>query len=449
MRNGNHNVFLGLIEAAESIAFGVWFVAAVCIPVALLVRSYSVALLLALLVVFWQVIAALLGGATSSGTSRTRLRFRYRPTAWGGVYCAIALLFCIVSVHWGINLLYMTAAFLLGGVVCTAMFPRLMLRRTATEWGLPPHVFAGEPFSVELTLRNDKKMLSAFGLWVGVDGGSGLLHSGHHHIPRLTPGRPHRVLLRQYLPERGLQRLRPVTVVTAFPFGLMEATMEAQLEEDVLALPRIGRIHQEVLRRHKGGEARWLLDLRRKDEQGEFRSLREYQPGDNPRHIHWPTSARLRRLFVREFERREMHSLLLLLDSSLSVEHGEHADGRVDRYEKAVRFAATMAALLNERNVFYAFASYCPNLVALPYDVGPGHLFSVLEALALAEPSSGRTVADLVDALSFQQVSGGGVCLITPGPLSGLERAASLGPLYPDSVTIDVSEPEFDEIFSP
>jgi uncharacterized protein (DUF58 family) len=237
-------------------------------------------------------------------------------------------------------------------------------------------------------------------------------------------------------------------VRTAFPFGLMETTMESEHDEEVLVLPRMGHIREDVMRRHKGGEAKWLRELRRRDQQDEFRSLREYRPGDNPRHIHWPTTARLRKLFVREFERLEMHAILILLDAHAPVEDPLSAEARRQRFEKAVSFAATMASLLTDRHVFFAFASYCPDLIALPYDVGAGHLFSVLETLALAESSPEHGLADLLDALSVHEVSAGGICLVTPGPLPEGPAAAALRPFAHCTVTIDASEPEFDELFS-
>ncbi|MCK4373668.1 MAG: DUF58 domain-containing protein [Candidatus Brocadiae bacterium] len=438
----------GLVQAAQSIAIAAWVVAAVSLPATLLLHSYGTTLLIVILVVFWQFLAALMSAVFTSGPAAGRRRFHHKLTGWGLVYCAMVATFCLVSVHWGANLVYLTAAFLMGGAICSAVFPRLMLTGTGTEWDLPQHVFAGDPFSVELTLRNEKRLLSAAGLWVGVDGRSGPDGAAQRYIWRLRPRQEHRMLLRQYLPERGIHRLQPVTVRTDFPFGLLQTSMESRPEQQVLVLPRLGRIHRDVLRRHKGGEAKWLLELRRKDQQGEFRALREYQHGDDPRHIHWPTSARLHKLYVREFERREMHSLLILLDSYCPADATAESRARRERFEKAVSFAATMASLLAERNIFYAFASCCPDLVALPYDQGRGHFFSVLETLALAQTTPERSLADLVNALSFHEVSTGGICLVTPGPLPREESAAALGPLTHCSVSIDVSEPEFDEIFS-
>jgi hypothetical protein len=87
-------------------------------------------------------------------------------------------------------------------------------------------------------------------------------------------------------------------------------------------------------------------------------------------------------------------------------------------------------------------------MVSLPYDSGPGHFYALLETLALAEPSAEHSLTDLLDTLSYHEVSRGGICLVTPGPISGPQNAAALGALAHCTVTISVSEPEFDEYFS-
>jgi len=446
MSDRTHRIFARLYEASQSIAFGIWIVAAIAIPAALLLGSYGTALFVVILVVFWQLLAGV-GVLFAPAGRQHRTRFRYALTSWSVLYAGIAGTFCIVSVQWSINLVYLMAAFLLAGAICSGLFPRLMLTRTEAEWAAPPHVFAGDPFPVEITLRNRKRLVGAFGLSVGTDGSGSVDAPKVHRVSQLLPGGEHKLTLQQYFPARGMHSLQPVTVQTAFPFGLLETTMESQLDGEVLVLPRLGYIHQDVLNRHKGGEAQWLLDLRRKDEQGEFRSLREYRHGDNFRHIHWPTSARLKKLYVREFERREMHSLLILLDAYVP-EGKPSTPGREERFEKAVSFAATLAAMLAERSVFFGFASYCPELIVLPYDLGSGHFFSVVEALALAKATPRHSLADLVAALSAEQTRAGGICLITPGPLSSAEALRALGSLAHCSVRIDVSDPEFDEIFT-
>ena len=68
---------------------------------------------------------------------------------------------------------------------------------------------------------------------------------------------------------------------------------------------------------------------------GEYRSLRQYQPGDDPRDVHWRSSARRNVPVVREYERDSADTLWLCLD--LRAAPGEAA-------ELACEIAATLAA---------------------------------------------------------------------------------------------------------
>jgi uncharacterized protein (DUF58 family) len=447
IRSGQ-GVVRSVAEGAQSIGFAAWIIAAITLPVAFILQAYGTVLLIVILVVFWQFLAAALAIAGARRRTDTRSGYRCRLTSWGLVYGGVCAVFLVVAMHWGINLVFLTCSFLLGAALCAAAYPWMMMSRLNAKWSVPDRTFAGEQFAVGVELRNDKRLLSAFGLRVGTADGESAGADDGDAIYRLTPGQVHETRVRQFIPERGLRRLNPVDIRTGFPFGLLEVTKRCRYNREVLFLPHIGHINDEMLRRHSGGEARWLQDLRRIDPEGEFRSLREYRPGDNPKRIHWPTSARLQKLYVREFERREMPSVLILLDSFVPEGSRTESAGRRERYERAVSFAATLAWLLNQRSIYYAFASYCPHLVTLPYDTGFGHLHSVLEALALADTTPEHDVGDLARALSFHEVSTGGICLASAGPLSRPGASALLGSLGRGAVVIDVCEPEFDEIYT-
>ncbi|MBW3535040.1 MAG: DUF58 domain-containing protein [Gemmatimonadetes bacterium] len=68
---------------------------------------------------------------------------------------------------------------------------------------------------------------------------------------------------------------------------------------------------------------------------GEYRGLRGYRPGDDPRDIHWKTSARLTNPVVREYERDGAEATWIVLD--VGGEPGDEA-------EIAVEVAASLAA---------------------------------------------------------------------------------------------------------
>ena len=94
--------------------------------------------------------------------------------------------------------------------------------------------------------------------------------------------------------QRGFYRLGPVGLASSFPLGLTAARIAA--DESIrtltiypevfaiLALPLRGAPSQV----HRGG---YLLP--EGAGAAEFAGLREYRRGDNPRHVHWPTTARV------------------------------------------------------------------------------------------------------------------------------------------------------------
>jgi uncharacterized protein (DUF58 family) len=156
----------------------------------------------------------------------------------------------------------------------------------------------------------------------------------------------------------------------------------------------------------------------------------------------------MRELYVKEFERVDSQNVLILLDAFLPPSPASVATRQRRRFEKAVSFTATLAKLLLDHNVFYAFASYCPDLVQIPYDVGPGHYYAVLESLAMATTSEVRGLGDLVSALDVRDMARGRICAITPGSLATGREPAAPQVLKERAVLIDVGSEEFDEIFT-
>ena len=429
-----------LSEAARFLGVHSWILAVVGIPVALLLHSGTAAVLILLLALTWQVVSLLALGVVRRRSAETRSRYGIRFTQWGRVYSVITIIFCVVANQWGVNLLSLTAAFLLGGLLCSLVLTFAALAGITLRWRLPSHVFAGDAFPVTVNMKNDKRLLGAY----GIRAGSGAYNSSppqeRHCIWSLPPGEERSLTMRQSLPRRGSQALPPLELRSGFPFGLLEIVVSMGRKKEVLVLPHVGRIREDVLIREQTDEAPWLRSLRTKDLHGEFRSLREYRPGDDPRLIHWKTSARLGALFVREFERQRVESVLLLLDASLPPQSPPARRERIERFERAVSFTGTLASMLESKEILYAFVSFCPEMVSLPYRCGRRHLFDLLEALALAEPTETHSLSDLMATLTPRE-DGGGACLITPG----LPRAPRP---RPSVVTIDVSNPDFDELFT-
>jgi uncharacterized protein (DUF58 family) len=105
---------------------------------------------------------------------------------------------------------------------------------------------------------------------------------------------------------------------------------------------------------------------------GEYRGLRPYRPGDDPRDVHWKTTARVGHPVVREYERDRSRALWLCLD--LRSTEGEMA-------ETAVEIAASLAAGAVRRGDAFGFATQDTRVRP---GAGGAQLDRVLDALARA-----------------------------------------------------------------
>ena len=107
---------------------------------------------------------------------------------------------------------------------------------------------------------------------------------------KVPAGREQETAYRRTLPRRGVHRLSGLRVSTRFPFGLLRRSMDVDAPAELLVYPALLPVRDAVL---SSGLAE-LNDRQStaRTRRGEFESLREFRPGDDPRDIHWRTSAR-------------------------------------------------------------------------------------------------------------------------------------------------------------
>lgn len=77
-----------------------------------------------------------------------------------------------------------------------------------------------------------------------------------------------------------------------------------------------------------------------------FTDIREYQPGDDVKHIHWKATARTGKVFVKSYEEDRQLRVLVAVDMSASMRALDQRSG----YAKALEFVATIGALAQRGN---------------------------------------------------------------------------------------------------
>lgn len=317
-----------------------------------------------------------------------RAHIRQSMTARGAVYNLLTLAIAIVALHTKSNSLVLLFGMLLSGLLFSLLLSRASLRGLAVGRRVPDTIYPGEPFPIELSVQNRKRLLSSYALnlWDELPGEVESARPGGlvlHVAPRAASTAPYTARARR----RGVFPLRNLHYSTRFPFGLFEQERWREVAGELVVYPRLGQIAPAFV-----GEVRALAESRRRTPlahgEEEFRGLREYRHGDNPRHIHWKSSAKLGIRLVREHDVVVGERALIVLDTR-SPASGE------EELETAISFAASLARDMVRQRFSAALAAYGPDLLVVEAgnDAGLRRLF---EALARLEPNPRKSLVELV-----------------------------------------------------
>jgi uncharacterized protein (DUF58 family) len=302
---------------------------------------------------------------------------RFRLTREGKWFIGATVVLGLAAMNGGINLLFLVFGMLLCLLLANGVLSETCLRRLVVTRRLPGSIHAGAPFLMGIAVRNTKRRIPTFSLEVE-DLVNGRPVDRRCFYLKLPAGREQETAYRRTLARRGRHRLTGLRISTRFPFGLLRRSVDLDQPLDLLAYPTLVPVGEALLRSGltDAGERPSAIRAR----SGDFESLREFRPGDDPRDIHWRTSARRNRPFVREFEEDTSRVAIIVLDDTPPVDGP--ADGIHPPFEAAVSLAASVAlALLGQ--------GYQIGLVAgsthLPPNSGSAHATAILRALALVD----------------------------------------------------------------
>lgn len=277
------------------------------------------------------------------------------------------------------------------GTVFVAYRPRLRVERHVE----PAHVVVGQPAIGLLEVENLSPAPSA-GLVATDPVGPETLEVS---IPRLAP-RGH-TFVHYPIPTRRRGRFAhgPVTVLRSDPLGLVS---RAQAHGWVGTLWVHPRTHPLLPL-----PASAVIELEGPTTEDaprgtlSFSSLREYVPGDDPRHIHWRSTARTGTLMVTEHVDSSQPHTTVALDTRTGV-WSDHA------FEQGVEVAASLAASCERRGdpVFLVLGTDGPRRE-------PGS--TLLDRLAGVQPRDEGDAWRLPWLL--ERTTPGGALVVVTGPL--------------------------------
>jgi uncharacterized protein (DUF58 family) len=215
-----------------------------------------------------------------------------------------------------------------------------------------------------------------------------------------------------------------MTMITRFPFGLMERSSLVADEESFVIYPRIGHltrkwhlVHRQSTMTKRGQKQD------RSSQQLEYHGLRDYRPDDSPRWIHWRTSARINQLMVKEFEQQNEQDLAILLDPWLP--RNRATDQMRRHVEDAIEFTASLCVDLcraGRRRVSLGWIGATADLRQGQASVRLLH--EMLESLATMKVNHELSLFQLFDILPPATLREAIFVIVTTRPLEIAEEAA-------------------------
>ncbi|MBK9374726.1 MAG: DUF58 domain-containing protein [Holophagales bacterium] len=301
-----------------------------------------------------------------------------RVTNLGLGYVFTTIVVAIGATNTGNNGLYVLLSLLLGILLVSGVVSRRNVDGVDVALHGPAEVFAGEPvrFHIRLANRTDREK---FALLVKVSGKAAPLL-----FPRLVPAGDAERGVDLLFPRRGRQKVESVLVFSGYPIGLFRKGRLHPVNEERIVYPR------PKVAAFPPPEAREAvddgIDPRRKGRGAEILKLREAAPGDDPRDIHWPQTARQGRPIVKERASELGREIVVHLETARPARAGADWDAA---FEEAVGEAAGLVLKFLSRGERVGL--FCGDQF-VPPAMGPLHRSTVLTALALAEAGTGGSL---------------------------------------------------------
>ena len=337
-------------------------------------------------------------------TSASLAKIRFNSRLWP----VLIILLLLLQLFWP-NRAWSTLLIIMAGSWLLSFFWTLSLARKVFIDRKMRYGWAqvGDQLEERFTVINDSALP---GLWLEVQ--------DHSNLPDYTAGRVTSIGGNQLLEwktegictRRGLFNLGPTTLRSSDPLGLCSLELSHPnstvllVSPPVLPLPDIeiaagGRVGEGKRSRRAALETTVSVE-----------TVREYVPGDPLKAIHWPTSARLDSLYVRQFEHVPSSDWWIFLDLESRVQVGS---GFESTEEHGIILAASLANRGLREGHAVGLVACCPEMTWISPGNASGHLLGILRALALAKPGR-QPLSTLLEDARKSVRHGASVIIITP-----------------------------------
>jgi len=264
-------------------------------------------------------------------------------TREGAGFVVLSLAVGLGAINTGNNLLYLILAMCCSFIAVSGILSEITMKKIRIELAGPAEIYAQAPVPIRIRITNLKKRTPSFSLRIAFlpEAGRKDLADREVYLFHLPPGETAERTLMLTAGRRGHLRVSRCLMSTGFPFGFFIKRKKCRLEWSATVFPAI---HAVNLPEPQGGLAGGSPLIERWGD--EVVAVKDFQPGDPMRAIHWKSSAKTGTLRVKEFSRQGPESFTVRLNLK---DPGTGDPVAPELVEKRVSRAASLVYHLVER----------------------------------------------------------------------------------------------------
>jgi len=332
----------------------------------------------------------------------------------------MAIVLFLIAWNRGIALMYAMDALIVAILLVGWILPKLNIRNIGIDISLPESANEGDEIPITVVtqksglvnrymieLWGDFPFAPAFAL-------SGQGSGGMKLLPSIGSKTTHTMSVPCDL--RGHYTLDTFTLTTGFPLGISTAMKVVKLDQSktsssVLIMPTPLPIKHLEFANDPSHSAMQLANNPKVGGHDDYIGIREYRHGDNPRHIHWPSSAKRGEFVVKEFQQNSTTHLSIVLDLN---KHSNIGYGKNSTLEYAIKITASLVKYAIDKQysfTIFGLGKQSIEVSSTGQSPSPELLNNALESLAWIKADGDLSYTQVIQSHLAQSRRGGTIVL--------------------------------------
>jgi|GEM_PF-3473114 len=267
------------------------------------------------------------------------------PTTTGWIVCGCMTVMIVTGLVANNNMLLLCGCLVVGVWATSWLLAAVNLSGLDVRRLSLGNIFAGSTSISRLQLHNPRRMIPARLLRIEdtIEGCGGFVESPASFVAFVAPRSCMQTRQSLRFIRRGEARFSAIRIQSTYPLGLFRVSKSLASSTTAVVFPRLHPMPNRLLdvAQCVSPTETWSPSSAAGYE--EFAGLREFRPGDNPKWIHWKSSARgTGCLLVKEYESTGSGRVAIVLETRLTV---TDARSRI-QFERAISLAASSARML-------------------------------------------------------------------------------------------------------